>query len=75
MQNNKHISNFGAGSAPRHPQQEVVDLLAVALLRLREAKASARNPSLIRNSEDVSLGFAGQKSVNANTHHLKGVCT
>ncbi len=69
MQNNKHISNFGAGSAPRHPQQEIVDLLAVALLRLREAEASARNPSLIRNSEDVSLGFAGQKSVNVNTDH------
>ena len=69
MQNNKHISNFGAGSAPRHPQQEVVDLLAVALLRLREAEASARNPSLISNSEDVSLGFAGQKSVNVNTDH------
>ena len=69
MQNNKHISNFGADSAPRHPQQEVVDLLAVALLRLREAEASARNPSLIRNSEDVSLGFAGQKSVNVNTDH------
>ena len=69
MQNNKHISNFGAGSAPRHPQQEIVDLLAVALLRLRDAEASARNPSLIRNSEDVSLGFAGQKSVNVNTDH------
>ena len=69
MQNNKHISNFGAGPAPRHPQQEVVDLIAVALLRLREAEALARNPSPIRNSREVSLGFAGQKSVNANTDH------
>lgn len=67
MQHNKHISNFGAGAAPRHPQQEVVDLIAVALLRLRDAEASARNPTLIRNSEEVSLGFTGQKSVNANT--------
>ena len=69
MQNTKHISNFGAGAAPRHPQQEVVDLIAVALLRLREAEASERNLSPIRKSREVSLGFSGQKSVNANTDH------
>ena len=37
------------------------------LLRLREAEASERNLSPIRDSREVSLGFAGQKSVNANT--------
>jgi hypothetical protein len=37
MHNNEQISNFRAGAGPRHPQQEVVDLIAVALLRLREA--------------------------------------
>jgi hypothetical protein len=69
MQNNKHISNFGAGAVSRHPQQEVIDLIAVALLRLREAESSAKKPSLIHDSRKVSLGFAGQKSVNANTDH------
>ena len=69
MQKNKHISNFGAGAVPRHPQQEVIDLIAVALLRQREAEASERNLAPIRNSREVSLGFGGQKSVNANTDH------
>jgi hypothetical protein len=69
MHNNEQISNFRAGAGPRHPQQEVVDLIAVALLRLREAESSTQKPSPIRDSRKVSLGFAGQKSVNANTDH------
>lgn len=69
MHNNEQISNFRAGASPRHPQQEVVDLIAAALLRLREAESALQKPSHIRDSRKVSLGFAGQKSVNAHTDH------
>ena len=54
---------------PRHPQQEIADLLAAALLRLR-ARPSR---DTIKNSECVRLGFAGQQRVNANPDHHHGV--
>lgn len=54
---------------PRHAHQEVADLLAAALLRLR-----ARPPRhTIENSECVRLGFRGQQRVNANPDHYNGV--
>ena len=43
-------------SGPRHPQQEVADLLAAALLRLRARPAS----------EAVDLGFLPGERLNAN---------
>ena len=67
MHNDKHSSLSGINSMPRHPQQEVVDLLATALLRLRAVEAASKKSSLIRNKRKVQLGFGGQKSVNANT--------
>lgn len=45
-----------ARSGPRHPQQEVADLLAAALLRLRARPAS----------EAVDLGFLPSERLNAN---------
>ena len=54
---------------PRHPQQEVADLLAAALLRLRARPAS----HTLENSERVRLGFSGQQRVNANLDHHHGV--
>lgn len=54
---------------PRHPQQEIADLLAAALLRLR-ASPSSHTPE---NSEHVCLGFRGQQRVNANPDHNNGV--
>ncbi|WP_297446845.1 hypothetical protein [Acidiferrobacter sp.] len=54
---------------PRHAQEEIADLLAAALLRLR------RRPSrdTLKNSECVRLGFPGQQRVNANPDHHHGV--
>ena len=52
---------------PRHPQQEIADLLAAALLRLRPASHT------LENSEHVCLGFPGQQRVNANPDHNNGV--
>ncbi len=54
---------------PRHPQQEIADLLAAALLRLRVRPASHN----LKNSERVRLGFSGQQRVNANPDHHHGV--
>ena len=54
---------------PRHPQQEIADLLAAALLRLRARPAS----HTLENSECVRLGFPGQQRVNANPDHNNGV--
>jgi hypothetical protein len=54
---------------PRHAHQEIADLLAAALLRLR--RQPERNT--IENSERVRLGFSGQQRVNANPDHHYGV--
>jgi hypothetical protein len=54
---------------PRHAQQEVVDLLAAALLRLR----ARRMPAPATESETVGLGFTGQERVNANPAQPQGV--
>ena len=52
-----------ARSRPRHPQQEVADLLATALLRLRARHAS----------EAVDLGFLPGERLNANPSIATGV--
>ena len=54
---------------PRHPQQEIADLLAAALLRLRTRPSR----DTTENSECVRLGFPGQQRVNANPDHNNGV--
>lgn len=54
---------------PRHAHQEVADLLAAALLRLRGRPSS----DTTENSECVRLGFPGQQRVNANPDHHHGV--
>ena len=56
---------------PRHPQQEIADLLAAALLRLRLRVRPASHT--LENSECVRLGFFGQQRVNANPDHHHGV--
>jgi len=54
---------------PRHAQQEIADLLAAALLRLRVRPSR----DTTENSECVRLGFPGQQRVNANPDHYNGV--
>jgi hypothetical protein len=54
--------------APRHPHQEIVDLLATAFLRLRRHATSAA-----KGESAVDLGFAGQQRVHANPSQPKGV--
>ena len=54
---------------PRHGHQEIADLLAAALLRLRVRQSR----DIPQNSEHVCLGFPGQQRVNANPDHNNGV--
>ena len=63
------ISISPPSDRPRHPQQEIADLLSAALLRLRTRPAS----HTLENSERVRLGFCGQQRVNANPAHHHGV--
>ena len=65
----EHISISPPSDHPRHPQQEIADLLAAALLRLRTRPSR----DTTENSECVHLGFAGQQRVNANPDHNNGV--
>lgn len=69
MHEPKPISIFPPADRPRHAQQEVADLLAAALLRLR---ARPSNHTL-EGSEHVRLGFPGQQRVNANPDLDNGV--
>ena len=63
------VSIFPTSDQPRHPQQEIADLLAAALLRLRTRPSR----DTIDTSECVRLGFPGQQRVNANPDHNNGV--
>lgn len=63
------ISISPPSDCPRHAQQEIADLLAAALLRLR-ARPSR---DTIETSECVRLGFPGQQRVNANPDQQEGV--
>lgn len=55
-------------NAPRHPHQEIADLLAVAFLRLRQHASTATAAE-----SAVGLGFGGQERVHANPSQPKGV--
>jgi len=63
------ISISPPSDRPRHAHQEIADLLAAALLRLRVRPSR----DTTENSECVRLGFAGQQRVNANPDHHHGV--
>lgn len=67
------VSLSPAADRPRHAHQEVVDLLAAALLRLRGQHQPPSDSSIAADSDAVGLGFVGQEHVNANPDHDNGV--
>lgn len=74
MHNDEPISCANA-DWPRHPHQEIADLLALAVLRLRD-KDSASNHSTTEDEKDaVGLGFTANQRVNANPYQKEGVRT
>ncbi|MCG9076347.1 MULTISPECIES: hypothetical protein [Betaproteobacteria] len=58
---------------PRHAHQEITDLLAAALLRLRARGSPQPEAQTSNDSDTVGLGFPGQERVNANPDHTRGV--
>jgi len=58
---------------PRHPHQEIADLLAVALLRLRAKDSSCDSSATVGAQDEVDLGFSGHQRVNANPYQQEGV--
>jgi hypothetical protein len=58
---------------PRHPHQEIADLLAVALLRLRAKDSSCDSSATVGVKDEVGLGFSGHQRVNANPYQQEGV--
>jgi hypothetical protein len=64
------ISIVRSVEQPRHTHQEVVDLLAAGLLRLRTRGDFA---SATTTRDQVDLGFGDHQRVNANPDHENGV--
>lgn len=62
-----HELSFNS-EAPRHPHQEIADLLAIAFLRVRQHTSSSTTAE-----SAVDLGFGGQQRVHANPSQPKGV--
>jgi hypothetical protein len=54
---------------PRHPHREIVELLAAAIVRMRE---KSRRDFPVTDSE-VGLGFTANQRVNANPSYTEGV--
>jgi hypothetical protein len=73
MHERKPLSHYAAADRPRHAHQEIVDLLAAALLRLRARHLQPSESSIAADSDSVGLGFIGQQRVNANPDHGHGV--
>ena len=72
MQNDE-LTFCANAERPRHPHQEIADMLAVALLRLR-AKDSAFDHSTTSDAKDeVGLGFTAHQRLNANPDQQEGV--
>lgn len=70
---NDELTFCANADRPRHPHQEIADLLAVALLRLR-AKESACDYLTTSGTKDaVGLGFTGHQRVNTNPYQQEGV--
>ncbi len=54
---------------PRHPQREIADLLATALLRMHAVPSGCES----RESSAVRLAITGNQSVHVNPSYQEGV--
>lgn len=73
MHQNQPISPAPGADRARHPQEEIADLLAVALLRLRARRLATGDAPTDPEKDAVDLGFRGHQRVNANPDHQEGV--
>jgi hypothetical protein len=58
---------------PRHSHQEIADLLAVALLRLRTEEQACDCSATAGAKDEVHLGFFAHQRVNTNPYLEEGV--
>jgi hypothetical protein len=72
MQNDK-LTSCANADRPRHPHQEIADLLAVALLRLRTEDLACDCSATAGAKDEVDLGFSAHQRVNTNPYLEEGV--
>jgi len=70
---NDEPTSYANADRPRHPHQEIADLLAVALLRLRAKHSLCDSSATVGAKDEVDLGFSGHQRVNANPYQQEGV--
>lgn len=58
--------------SPRHPQQEIADLLARALLRLH-GQTLRHGSDALPDTDTVALGLGDQQRLNGNSCQHQGV--
>jgi hypothetical protein len=58
---------------PRHPHQEIAELLAVAILRLRAKESACNHLTTLDTKDEVDLGFPAHQRVNTNPYQQEGV--
>lgn len=58
---------------PRPPQQEIADLLAMAILRLRAEDSACDYSSTPDIKDEVDLCFSAHQRVNTNLYQEEGV--
>ena len=60
-------------SRPRHPQREIADLLAAAIMRARMKGHIGSEATNQRQDSEVCLGFSANQSVHTNPSYQEGV--
>ena len=58
---------------PRPPQQEIADLLALAILRQRAEDSASDYSDTPDAKDEVDLGFSAHQRVNTNLYQEEGV--
>lgn len=58
---------------PRPPQQEIADLLAMAILRLRAEDSACDYSTTPDVKDEVDLGFSAHQRVNTNLYQEEGI--
>ncbi len=58
---------------PRHTHQEIADLLAMAILRLRAEDLACDYSTTPDAKDEVDLGFSAHQRVNTNLYQEEGI--
>lgn len=67
------LSFCASPDRPRHTHQEIADLLAMAILRLRAADSACDYSTTSDVKDEVDLGFSAHQRVNTNLYQEEGI--